>query len=174
MTHVHPHRARSTRRVLLPGVLLALVLFAFPSGSPMRAATTCNVPPYRSAHVPIHDKATNHDYWATFSIATNHEQRPDGCYWQFSFQVVTMDKVTGAMGPTYAQHLHAHLRIWVCGQRRADLDQDWDGSPAVSAPDMPPINYGSCGPQVDDDGSGADNSNWIPSHVFAHASIPSQ
>jgi hypothetical protein len=108
-------------------------------------------------------------------MSAQHDQRADGCHRSYDMMVFVGDFADPARSSTapYPQSVHFHIRVWVCRQRRPDLDLDEAGS-TIRSSDSQYANYGSgpCGPQADNVGSDAYNPNWTPSHVHADARLP--
>ena len=141
---------------------------------PIDAAGPCTSPAQTTSHqTRVHDKQSNRDYGVSLLLNTQHDQRADGCYRSYHMMVVVSDVADGARSAPDPQSVHFHIRAWVCGQRRPELDLDETGT-NIQSSDSQYANYGSgpCGPQADNVGSDAYNPNWTPSHVYGDARIP--
>ena len=126
--------------------------------------------------VTVHDRRDNKDHRVGMHIQTFiNDQRTDGCYLSYvlSWSMADLNDITNDMGPDAPEHLH--IRVWLCGQRRPDLDGDQQYTDAVPGRQLESkqFNIGpSCGRQADTMGSDVHSSTWTPSHPNLYARIP--
>ena len=170
-------------RLLRTGVLAAATaaccLQPFTTSQVVSAAG-CYIPLSVHQDSPkVHDRKNGSDYAVRYELASNAQQRPDGCYRDYDLQI---NPQVQDYGPRPIFSNHYHIRIWVCGQRRPDLDVDFSESYDFNH-EQPPgqrgfaqtpwINYGpGCGVQADDVGSDSYSDYWTPAHAYALAHMP--
>jgi hypothetical protein len=131
-----------------------------PTCSPLRSNP--NVTPVHDAR----DSAVNRVY---YQLSVEATEKSDGCYRRYALAIVEFrsDDTQSRFEP---DAVHKHVRVWLCGQRRSDLDVDSTEKGTVYTAY---IKDGACGPQADDLGSDAYSRSWTPEqHVFVTAEVP--
>jgi hypothetical protein len=163
------------------GLAATVMLTLLTSGHAMAApqvptATACSGTeaggPQADADVKIQTKSGPKQIH--FCLHHISSQRPDGCYRKYKLAMWRADP-SGNPEVSAPFDRHFHIQVWMCGQRRPDLDLDERTNPDTFQGDYKEsreVNYGNCGPQADDVGTDASNPDWTPQHIYAYVHLP--